>query len=104
MHVHWGQTIHLGCAVTTPSALNSAPVQWFHTPIRDEATKLDYRPDKYIETSEYGLIVLSLNENDSGRYDCRMGANTLCSYNITVNTSKSVRLSTTFGRSLVVVV
>lgn len=86
MHVHWGQTIHLGCAIAMPATLNSVPVQWFHARTREKGDLVNYRPEKYVETAEYGLIILSLSENDSGRYDCRMGPTTLCSYNITVNT------------------
>lgn len=44
-----------------------------------------YRPDKYIETSEHGLVIIAVNEADSGRYDCWMGGSLLCSYNITVD-------------------
>jgi hypothetical protein len=46
---------------------------------------LCYRPDKYIETSEHGLVIIAVNEADSGRYDCWMGGSLLCSYNITVD-------------------
>jgi hypothetical protein len=44
-----------------------------------------HRPDKYIETSEHGLVIIAVNEADSGRYDCWMGGSLLCSYNITVD-------------------
>lgn len=44
-----------------------------------------YRPDKYIETSEHGLVVMNVNEADAGRYDCKMGGDIVCSYNITVD-------------------
>uniref|UniRef100_T1JFR9 Semaphorin-2A n=1 Tax=Strigamia maritima TaxID=126957 RepID=T1JFR9_STRMM len=42
--------------------------------------------DKYIETSDGGLVILTMTENDNGRYDCKTGPDTLCSYNISVNT------------------
>lgn len=41
--------------------------------------------DKFVETSEHGLVVLSVNEQDAGRYDCKVGGNIVCSYNITVD-------------------
>ena len=44
-----------------------------------------YRPDKYIETSEHGLVIMNVNEMDAGRYDCKMGGDIVCSYNITVD-------------------
>lgn len=43
------------------------------------------RPDKYIETSEHGLVIIAVTEADAGRYDCWMGASLLCSYNVTVD-------------------
>lgn len=44
-----------------------------------------FRPDKYIETSEHGLVIIAVTEADAGRYDCWMGASLLCSYNVTVD-------------------
>lgn len=41
--------------------------------------------DKYIETSEHGLVILGVTEADAGRYDCWMGGSLLLSYNITVD-------------------
>lgn len=46
---------------------------------------INFRPDKYIETSEHGLVVMNVNEADAGRYDCKMGGDIVCSYNITVD-------------------
>ncbi|EDW31848.1 GL10746 [Drosophila persimilis] len=40
---------------------------------------------QYIETTERGLVVVSVNEADGGRYDCHLGGSLLCSYNITVD-------------------
>ncbi|KAI5634163.1 semaphorin-2A isoform X2 [Phthorimaea operculella] len=44
--------------------------------------------EKYIETSELGLLIISVNEADAGRYDCWLGGSLLCSYNITVDTHR----------------
>lgn len=49
---------------------------------------LTFRPDKYIETSEHGLVVMTVNENDAGRYDCKMGGDIVCSYNIAVDSHR----------------
>lgn len=46
------------------------------------------KPEKYIETSEHGLLIISVTENDAGRYDCWLGGSLLCSYNITVDTHR----------------
>jgi len=47
--------------------------------------EIRYSPTKYIETTERGLVVVSVNEADGGRYDCHLGGSLLCSYNITVD-------------------
>lgn len=47
--------------------------------------EIKYNPVKYIETTERGLVVISVNEGDGGRYDCHLGGSLLCSYNITVD-------------------
>lgn len=49
---------------------------------------LTFRSNKYIETAQNGLIILSINEGDAGLYDCLMGPSLLCSYNITVDSSR----------------
>lgn len=47
-----------------------------------------HRPDKYIQTAEQGMVIMGVTEQEAGRYDCRLGADTLCSYNITVDTQR----------------
>ena len=46
------------------------------------------RPDKYIQTAEQGMVIMGVTEQEAGRYDCRLGPDTLCSYNITVDTQR----------------
>ncbi|PSN50647.1 Semaphorin-2A, partial [Blattella germanica] len=85
MVVTWGQSIHLGCFLKMPEVLSSQTVTWFHYNKEKGRYQITYRPDKYIETSEHGLVIIAVNEADSGRYDCMMGGSLLCSYNITVD-------------------
>lgn len=47
--------------------------------------EIKYDPTKHIETTERGLVVVSVNEPDGGRYDCHLGGSLLCSYSITVD-------------------
>lgn len=47
--------------------------------------EIKYTPIKYIETTERGLVVITVNEADGGRYDCYLGGSLLCSYSITVD-------------------
>lgn len=47
--------------------------------------EVKYGPSKYIDTTERGLVVVSVNEGDAGRYDCYLGGSLLCSYSVTVD-------------------
>uniref|UniRef100_A0A1A9WR55 Uncharacterized protein n=1 Tax=Glossina brevipalpis TaxID=37001 RepID=A0A1A9WR55_9MUSC len=39
----------------------------------------------YIETSEGGLVIISINEGDGGRYDSYLDGTLLCSYSVNVD-------------------
>lgn len=52
---------------------------------RANSYEVKYSPTKYIDTTERGLVVVSVNEGDAGRYDCHLGGSLLCSYSITVD-------------------
>lgn len=52
--------------------------------------EVKYSPTKYIDTTERGLVVVSVNEGDAGRYDCYLGGSLLCSYSITVDAHRCV--------------
>jgi hypothetical protein len=47
--------------------------------------EIKYNPTKYIEATEKGLVVMSVNESDGGRYDCYLGGSLLCSFTMTVD-------------------
>uniref|UniRef100_A0A1Y1NE22 Semaphorin-2A n=1 Tax=Photinus pyralis TaxID=7054 RepID=A0A1Y1NE22_PHOPY len=88
MTATWGQSLHLGCFLKMPAVLASQTITWHHYSKDKGRYKIIYKPEKYIETSEHGLIILSLTEADAGRYDCWMGASLLCSYNVTVDSHR----------------
>ncbi|XP_065170848.1 semaphorin-2A isoform X2 [Atheta coriaria] len=85
MVVTWGQSLHLGCFLKMPAVLASQTITWYHYSKEKGRYKIVFRPDKYIETSEHGLVIIAVTEADAGRYDCWMGASLLCSYNVTVD-------------------
>ncbi|XP_065352421.1 semaphorin-2A isoform X2 [Cloeon dipterum] len=85
MVVTWGQSVHLGCFAKMPEVLSSQTVIWYHHSKDKGRYQITFRPDKYIETSEHGLVIIGVREADSGRYDCFLGGSLLCSYNITVD-------------------
>ncbi|XP_055601449.1 semaphorin-2A isoform X2 [Uranotaenia lowii] len=83
--VTYGQSVHLGCFVKVPEILKDQSVTWYHHSKEKGRYEIKYNPTKYIETTERGLVVISVNEADGGRYDCHLGGSLLCSYNITVD-------------------
>ncbi|KAH1022738.1 hypothetical protein HUJ04_012087 [Dendroctonus ponderosae] len=85
MMVTWGQSLHLGCFLKMPAVLASQTITWYHYSKEKGRYKIQYKPEKYVETSEHGLVIISVTEADAGRYDCWMGASLLCSYNVTVD-------------------
>ncbi|CAG9764633.1 unnamed protein product [Ceutorhynchus assimilis] len=83
MMVTWGQSLHLGCFLKMPAVLQSQAITWYHYSKEKGRYKIQYKPEKYVETSEH--VIISVTEADAGRYDCWMGASLLCSYNVTVD-------------------
>jgi hypothetical protein len=59
--------------------------QYHHTISTKNSYEVKYSPTKYIDTTERGLVVVSVNEGDAGHYDCYLGGSLLCSYSITVD-------------------
>lgn len=90
--VTWGQSVHLGCFVNVPTVLMNQEVQWFHYSKEKGRYEITYKygiaGDKFIETSEKGLVIIGVTEQDAGRYDCWLSGALLCSYNITVDTHR----------------
>lgn len=83
--VTYGQSVHLGCFVKIPEVLKNQQVSWYHYSKDKGRYEVKYSPTKYIDTTERGLVVVSVNEGDAGRYDCYLGGSLLCSYSITVD-------------------
>lgn len=52
--------------------------------------EINYSPAKYIETSEGGLVIISVNEGDGGRYDSYLDGTLLCSYSVNVDAHRWV--------------
>ena len=72
-----------------PEVLANQEVRWYHYSKEKGRYQIAYKygagGDKFIETSEKGLVIVGVNEQDAGRYDCWLGGSLLCSYNITVD-------------------
>ncbi|XP_055379543.1 semaphorin-2A-like [Condylostylus longicornis] len=81
----YGQTLHLSCFVRVPEVLRQKSIRWFHHSAEKGRYEINYTPSKYIETSEGGLVVISINEGDAGRYDSYLDGTLLCSYSVNVD-------------------
>ncbi|XP_075679801.1 semaphorin 2a isoform X2 [Dermatophagoides pteronyssinus] len=90
MKVNWGQSIHLACQIHSPDIESiiktKGPLKWLYYR-SDKSSGFEVYPkrDKYIHTSDNGLVILGVTDRESGRYDCRLGSNTLFSYTINVD-------------------
>ena len=47
-------------------------------------------PEKHVLTNDHGLVVISVSEADSGRYDCLYRGQLVSSYHIAVDTHRLV--------------
>ncbi|XP_022235297.1 semaphorin-2A-like [Limulus polyphemus] len=87
-NVYWGQSVHLACTVRIEEMkkLELGPIQWVHYGQDKDKVLVSQQRDKYIITSHYGLVIMTVTDRDSGRYDCIVGPHTMCTYNVTVDT------------------
>ncbi|XP_054160696.1 semaphorin-2A-like isoform X2 [Oppia nitens] len=87
---NWGQSIHLSCPIQIPDieSLNSkvGPIKWlYYRSDRSSGYEVFARRDRFVHTSDYGLVILGITDRENGRYDCKLGFNTLYSYTISVD-------------------
>ncbi|KAI2808494.1 semaphorin [Blomia tropicalis] len=90
MKVNWGQSIHLPCSFHShdmDSILETqGPLKWFY--FRSEKSsgfEVMAKRDKFVFTSDHGLVILGVTDRESGRYDCRLGPSTIFSYTVQVD-------------------
>ena len=79
------QSVHLSCSLGQVTSREE--VEWHHYS-KGRYTK-QFAPEKHVITSERGLVVISIAEEDSGRYDCVQGGQLGSSYHIAVDTYHS---------------
>lgn len=94
MKINWGQSIHLPCTLHThdmESVIQSqGPLKWYYFR-SDKSSGFEVLPkrDKYVLTYDHGLVIMGVTDRESGRYDCRLGPNTIFSYTVNVDASTS---------------
>ncbi|VVC92725.1 unnamed protein product [Leptidea sinapis] len=60
----WGQSLHLGSFVKMPEVLQPRAVSWYHYSRDKGRHPITFnKPEKYIETSEHGLLIISIYSN-----------------------------------------
>lgn len=91
--VNWGKSVHLPCTIHTPDVEGilefQGPIRWFYfRSDKSSGFEVMQKRDKYLTTSDHGLVILGVTDREAGRYECRLGASTVFSYNIQVDASK----------------
>lgn len=106
MKVNWGQSIHLPCTIHSPdldSIIKSqGPIKWFY--FRSEKSsgfEVFPKRDKFVLTSDHGLVILGVTDRENGRYECRLGSSPLFSYTINVDASKLIKKFQIHSKSII---
>ena len=84
---NFGQSVHLSCSLG--QVASGEEVEWHHYSKTKGRYTVQFAPEKHVITSERGLVVISIAEEDSGRYDCVQGGQLGSSYHIAVDTYHS---------------
>jgi len=88
---NFGQSVHLSCTLGQFQMTGSdagGEVEWHHYSKSKGRYTVNFAPEKHIITSEQGLVVISISEQDSGRYDCVYKGQLVSSYHIAVDTHR----------------
>lgn len=93
LKVNWGQSIHLSCPIHLVDMesliANQGALKWYYyRSERSSGYEVLPRRDKFVYTSDHGLVILGVTDRENGRYDCKLGSNTLCSFSVVVDASK----------------
>ncbi|XP_022236701.1 semaphorin-2A-like, partial [Limulus polyphemus] len=60
-------------------------IQWTHLSHEKGPRSIKPHRDKYLLTSDHGLVIMAVTGRDTGQYECKLGDDTLCNYNVTVD-------------------
>ncbi|XP_041972853.1 semaphorin-2A-like isoform X2 [Aricia agestis] len=89
----YGQSVHLAAFGRTPEALKDQNVVWYHHSREKGRYKINYDWDRVLQTSERGLVLLSVSEADRGRYECYFGPTLVASYNLDIDNHRCTQPS-----------
>jgi len=85
---NFGQSVHLSCSLGQVEMTGGPEVEWHHYSKSRGRYTVTFAPEKHIITSEQGLVVISISEADSGRYDCVHRGQLVSSYHIAVDSHR----------------
>ena len=90
MTANFGASVHLSCELRSLpfEEKSEASISWYHYDLNGKRKKIHENmvsKDKHVFTQENGLVILGMTEADAGRYDCRMGRDTISTYSVSVD-------------------
>lgn len=85
---NFGQSIHLSCSVGKSELTEQSGVEWHHYSKTKGRYRVEFRAEKHVLTNDNGLVVVSVADQDSGRYDCLYQGQLVSSYHIAVDTHR----------------
>ena len=90
--VERGYWTQLSCSVKIPEGVENQEVRWYRYSNEKERYQIrnGYKPGEgqFIETSEKNLVIIDINDQVEGRYDCLLNGALLCSCNVIISRPK----------------
>ena len=80
---NFGSSVHLSCAIENIDQ----PVHWFFYDIRDKRHPIlpTNANSKHVLTQNNGLVIIGVKESDAGKYECRLGRESVTSYDLSID-------------------
>lgn len=85
---NFGQSVHLSCSVGRSVSTLEADVEWHHYSKTKGRYTVTFSPEKHVLTNDHGLVVISVSDTDSGRYDCLFNGQLVSSFHIAVDSHR----------------
>lgn len=89
MTANFGTSVHLSCELRNmPAEELETPIRWYHYDLNGKRRKIHapmVSKEKHVFTQDNGLVILGVTEGDAGRYDCRLGMDTISTYSVSVD-------------------
>lgn len=87
LSVNFGSSFHLACTLRQleDHQVQEPTITWYHYDLNGKRRKIDMPTAKHVFTQDNGLVIIGMGERDAGRYDCRLGRETVSSYQLTVD-------------------